>query len=65
MFMMIVFLLLMALLIVSSGAALHMAVFKGHREGTGFAKKVMGGIVSYLISGMAWLFMYSYVFLGW
>ncbi|MGC1404414.1 MAG: hypothetical protein WA974_15960 [Thermodesulfobacteriota bacterium] len=65
MFLMIVFFLLMALLIASSGAALHMAVCKGHREETGFAKKVTGGILSYLFSGTAWLFMYSYTFLGW
>jgi hypothetical protein len=65
MFMLIVFLLLMALLIMSSGAAIHMAAFKGHREETGLVKKVIGGIVSYLFSGTAWLFIYSYTFLGW
>ncbi|MBI5605064.1 MAG: hypothetical protein HY879_17145 [Deltaproteobacteria bacterium] len=61
----IVFVLLMLLLVMSSGAAIHMALFKGHRRETGFAKKVIGGFVSYLLSGTAWLFMYSYTFLGW
>jgi len=65
MFSMIVFLLLMALLIVGSGTALHMAFFKGFRTETGFSKKVIGGFLSYLISGTAWLFMYSYTHLGW
>ena len=55
MFSTIVFLLLMVLLMVSSGAALHMAIFKGFSVETGFTKKVIGGFLSYLISrdGMA------------
>ncbi|MBA4394780.1 MAG: hypothetical protein C0407_14615 [Desulfobacca sp.] len=65
MFVMIVFCPLIAFLIVSSGTALHMAVFKSHHEETGVAKKVIGGIVSYLFSGLVWLLMTSYTFLGW
>ena len=65
MFMFIVFIVLATLLFVAGGAALHMGVFKAHREETGFTKKVFGGIASYGISGVGWFFMYSYHYLGW
>jgi hypothetical protein len=65
MFMMIVFIFLMIVLVLSGGAAIHMGIFKVHRPGTGFGKKVFGGIVSYGLSAAAWLLMYSYYYLGW
>lgn len=65
MFMMIVFILLMALLIVASGAALHLGAFKAHREETGFIKKALGGVISYGFSAAVWLGMYSHHYLGW
>ena len=65
MFMMIVFIFLMIILVLSGGAAIHMGVFRAHRPEAGFGKKVFGGIVSYGISALAWLAMYSYHYLGW
>jgi hypothetical protein len=65
MFMTVVFIFLMVLLILSSGASIHLGVFKAHRPETGFGKKVIGGIVSYGFSAMAWLLLYSYHYLGW
>ena len=65
MFMTIVFIFLMILLILSGGAALHLGLFKAHRPETGFVKKVFGGILSYAISALAWLALYSYHYLGW
>lgn len=65
MFMMIVFIFLMIVLILSGGAVIHMGVFKAHRPETGFGRRVAGGIVSYGISALAWLAMYSYHYLGW
>lgn len=65
MFVMIVFISLMIVLILSGGAAIHMGVFKAHRPKTGFCQKVFGGIVSYGISALAWLAIYSYHYLGW
>jgi hypothetical protein len=65
MFMTVVFIFLMILLNISGGAAIHLGVFKVHRPETGFAKKVLGGIVSYGISAIVWLVLYSYHYLGW
>lgn len=65
MFAMIVFVFLMILLILSGGAVIHMGVFKVHRPEAGFGRKVFGGIVSYGISALAWLALYSYHYLGW
>ena len=65
MFKTVVFIFLMILLILSGGAAIHLGVFKVHRPETGFVRKVLGGIVSYGISTLAWLAMYSYHYLGW
>ena len=65
MFIMIVFIFLMVVLILSGGAVIHMGVFKAHRPERGFGKKVFSGIVSYGISALAWLAMYSYHYLGW
>jgi hypothetical protein len=65
MFMTVVFIFLMILLILSGGAAIHLGVFKVHRPETGFVKKVLGGIVSYGISAIVWLVLYSYHYLGW
>ena len=65
MFMTIVFVFLMVLLILTGGAAIHLGVFKVHRPETGFVKRVFGGIVSYAISALVWLALYSYCYLGW
>ena len=65
MFMTIVFIFLMILLILTGGAAIHLGLFKVHRPETGFGKKVFGGIVSYWISVLVWLALYSYHYLGW
>ena len=65
MFKTVVFIFLMILLILSSGAAIHLGVFKVHRPETGFVRKVLGGIVSYGISAIVWLVLYSYHYLGW
>ena len=61
----IVFILLMMLLITASGAALHMGIFKVHRQDTGFIKKALCGIVSYGFSALVWLLMYSHYYLKW
>ncbi len=61
----IVFIGLMILLILSGGAVLHLGIFKVHRPGTSFRKKVSGAIVSYGLSAAAWLLMYSYQYLDW
>jgi hypothetical protein len=65
MFMTVVFIALMLLLILCGGAALHMGLFKGHRPNAGFGRKVAGGILSYGISAVIWLWIYSYHYLGW
>ncbi len=65
MFMTIVFILLMLLLILSGGGAIHLGFFKAHRPETGFGRKVIGAIVSYGISALVWLALYSYHYLGW
>ena len=65
MFMMAVFIFLMIVLILSGGAALHFGIFKAHRPEAGFSRKFFGGIISYGISSIAWLAMYSYHYLGW
>lgn len=65
MFLKIVFVFLILLLVVSSGRALHMGVFKAHRENTTFLKRTIGGIVSYALSAIVWLAMYSHHYMGW
>ena len=65
MFMMFVFTFLMILLILSGAAVIYMGVFHSHRPETAFVKKVISGIVSYGISALAWLAVYSYHYLGW
>lgn len=65
MFMMIVFICLMVLLIICGGAALHWGVFKAHRPETGFCGKALGGVVSYAVSTLVWLAMYSHHYLKW
>ena len=65
MFMTIVFILLMLLLIVSSGAALHMGIFHAQHRETGFLQKALGGLVSYGLSAVIWLYFYSYHYLQW
>jgi len=65
MFMTIVFICLAVLLVLSSGAALHMGIFKtfGPKKSPGF--KAVSGIISYGLSGIVWFFMYSHHYLGW
>lgn len=63
--MLIVFYLLMALLILAGGAALHLGFFKAHLKETGFVKKGLGGVFSYGFSTFVWLIMYSHHYLGW
>lgn len=65
MFTTVVFIFLMSLLILCSGAALHLGIFKVHKPESGFAKKALGGIVSYGISAIVWIILYSYHYLGW
>ena len=65
MFMTIVFIFLMTLLIIASGAALHLGVFNAFRAETGFVKKTLGGAFSYGLSAVFWLVLYSHHYLGW
>ena len=65
MFMMIVFIFLMIILILSGGAVIHMGIFRAHQPETGFGKSFFSGIVSYTISALVWLALYSYHYLGW
>jgi hypothetical protein len=65
MLMTIVFILLMILLILSGGAALHLGIFKAHRPEISTVKKTLGGVVPYGISAAFWLVLYSYHYLGW
>jgi len=64
-FLNIAFACLIILLFLAGGAAIHMGIFKAHRETASFSRKVLGGIAAYGISAMAWFFMYSYHYLGW
>ena len=65
MFMTIVFICLALLLVLTSGAATYMGIFKasGHEKSSGF--KAVSGIISYGLSGILWFFMYSHHYLGW
>ena len=65
MFMTVVFISLMLLLILGGGAALHLGLFRAHRQDAGFGRRVLGGILSYGMSAVIWLLMYSYHYLGW
>ncbi len=65
MFMSIVSICLMVLLCLASGAAIHMVIFKAHRETASFSRRVLGGIAAFGISAVIWFFMYSHHYLGW
>jgi hypothetical protein len=65
MFRTIVFIALMILLILSSGAAFQMGLFKGHLDKTGFVKRALGGVCAYGLSILIWLTLYSHYYLGW
>jgi hypothetical protein len=65
MFMSIVFVCLMLLLFLAGGAAIHLGLFKTHRETASFTCKVLGGVAAYGISAVIWFFMYSHHHLGW
>jgi hypothetical protein len=65
MFHTIVFIMLMIVLILSSGAAIHLGLFKAHLKRTGFVKKALGGVCAYGLSTIIWLTFYSHHYLGW
>ena len=65
MFLTIIFIILMALLIVASGRALHMGIFKAHRQETAFSKRAIGGVASYTFSALVWLILYSHHYMKW
>lgn len=53
------------LLVVLTGAALYMGVFKAHRDTASFTRKTLSGLVSGAISCLAWATLYSHHYLGW
>ena len=65
MFLSFVFVCLLVLLVLASGAALYMGLFQSHRKSASFGKKALSGIISYGVSACVWFFMYSFHYLGW
>ena len=65
MFLSTVFICLGGGLFLTSGAALHMGIFKSHRKEKSLISKAFTGILSYGLSAVFWFFSYSYHYLGW
>ncbi len=65
MFSAIIFVCLMLLLFLAGGAAVHMGVFKSHKQGKSLASKTITGILSYGFSAVFWFFSYTHFYLGW
>jgi len=57
--------LFMLFLILATGAALYMGVFRSHRPKTSYTKKVYTGILSYTASTGIWFLLYSHQYMGW
>lgn len=65
MFDLMVFWLLALILFTATGAALYMGVFRADKAARGWGYKALAGLGSYLISGVAWYYLYSFHYLGW
>jgi hypothetical protein len=61
----IVFWLLALLLFLASGAALYLGAFRAGRAARGLGYKTFSGLCSWLISGVAWYYLYSFHYLSW
>lgn len=59
-----VFILLAALLFLSTGAAIYMGIFKSHKPGVGAGRKFFTGLISFTLSGAYWFLSYGYYYLG-
>ena len=55
----------MLFLVLATGAALYMGVFRSHRPETSYKKKVFTGIFSYSASAGIWFLLYSHQYMGW
>jgi len=55
----------MILLILATAAALYMGLFKARGALVSAPRKWLSGIVSGLVSGIAWMLMYSWYYLSW
>ena len=49
----------------ASSAALYMGVFHAHRGTVTLGRKTFAAIVSVLLSGIAWFFLYSWTYVSW
>lgn len=58
-------LIFLAVLLLATGAALYMGVFKANRDGVPMASKFFRGVLSALISGVTWFGLYSWSYLSW
>lgn len=65
MFEIVVFTLMTTLLVLATGAALFMGIFKGHREKVSLPGKIISGLVSFTLSAAFWYGAYGYHYLGW
>lgn len=54
-----------AVLLLATGAALYMGVFRAHRDGVSMASKFFRGVLSALISGATWFGLSSWTYLSW
>ena len=55
----------LAFLLLASGAALYMGVFRACGPAVSWPRKWISGLLSGLIAGVAWFLMYSWSYLSW
>lgn len=65
MFMYVVLILLACLLVLATGAALYIGVFKASRPDIGLGRKILSGLASGMVATVIWFFFYSHQYLGW
>ncbi|HDI59450.1 MAG TPA: hypothetical protein ENF48_03675 [Desulfobacteraceae bacterium] len=53
------------LLFLATSATLYMGVFKAHREGAGWPRKLFSGLAASALSAIFWAGAYGYHYLGW
>ena len=55
----------MMVLLLATGSALYMGVFRAHRDGVSFPAKIVRGLLSAFMSVMLWSGLYSWSYLSW
>lgn len=55
----------MLVLVLATGAALYMGLFRAHRTGLGLGRKILCGLASGVLSAVVWNILYSHQYLGW